>query len=85
VSLDASLGARAWLFPDFVRLRMLPIRERIFGFCCGAAVDGEEGVPLAFVCGELVSGKRSGTECGMFAATAAMLGVLTGLVRMEAC
>jgi hypothetical protein len=60
-SLDASLGARFWLFPDFVRLRMLPIRENRFGLCCGAIVDGDEGVPLllwplAFVCGGLVSG-----------------------------
>jgi len=65
-SLDASLGKRLWLFPDFVRLSMLPIlpiRESRFGLCCGAAVDGDEGVTLlvgllAFACegGGLASG-----------------------------
>ena len=46
-SLEASPGARLSLFPDFVRLSMLPIRENSFGLCCGAAVDGEKGVPLS--------------------------------------
>ena len=60
--MDPSLGVRLWVFPDFVRLSMLPIRESNFGLCCDVAVDGDEGVPLveplAFACegGGLTSG-----------------------------
>jgi len=54
-SVDVSSGTRNWLYPDFVRLRMVPTRVSRFGLCCGAAVDGDEGVPLlawllAFLC-----------------------------------
>jgi hypothetical protein len=90
-SLDTSQG-RIWLVPDFVPFSMLPIRESSFGLCCGAVVEGDEGVPLlvwpvAFVCksGGLVSGGCSGTERGIVFAIDAMLGVLTGLGRRGSC
>jgi len=90
--LDASLGERFWLVPDFVRFSMLPIRVSKFGLCCGDEGAPFEVVPLlvlplTFVCkgGGLMSGGCSGTERGMFAAIVAILGVLTGLVRIGGC